>query len=109
MGGSNTEMLVGTSCISQALSLSLSLSLSLTHSHTHTHTHARAHTHTHTHTHMHTHEHRAHTQLTFEQVPPLRQGESAHVVGTQAEGGGGQLVFCVQLEPHVPAVQTTLY
>ena len=46
--------------------------------------------------------------LTFEHVPPFRQGESAHVSGTQ-EGNGVQLVVCEQLEPHVPAEQMTRY
>ena len=46
--------------------------------------------------------------LTFEHVLPFRQGESAHVSGTQ-EGKGVQLVVCEQSEPHAPAEQTTRY
>ena len=40
------------------------------------------------------------------QVPPFRQGESAHVIGTQ-DGNGRQLVVCEQSEPQVPAEQMT--
>ena len=46
--------------------------------------------------------------LTFEHVPPFRQGESVHVSGTQG-GNGIQLVVCEQSEPHVPTEQMTRY